>query len=219
MLYCTVHLVTPVSCTKELPSTHSALCAILYRSLAIPNTFTQYQLSPICYIAQFTYSHQCPLPNTVTQYPLSTICSTLRSFGHTSMLFQTQLPSTHSPLYAILYRSLSDTILLYQTHLLNTHSPLYAILYCSLSHTFVLPDTFTQYPFFLICYTVQLPLSHYFAVPNTVTICLSICLSVCLSIYDPCTHTHTCSIDPAIVGSTSERLLSESSGVWPSHSI
>jgi hypothetical protein len=32
-------------------------------------------------------------------------------------------------------------------------------------------------------------------------------------------HTHTCSIDPAIVGSTGGRLLMESSGVRPSHSI
>ena len=31
------------------------------------------------------------------------------------------------------------------------------------------------------------------------------------------THTHTCSIDPAIVGTTGERLLSKSSGVRPSH--
>jgi len=32
-------------------------------------------------------------------------------------------------------------------------------------------------------------------------------------------HTHTCSIDPAILGSNGGRLLLESSGVWPSHSI
>jgi hypothetical protein len=33
------------------------------------------------------------------------------------------------------------------------------------------------------------------------------------------THTKTCSIDPAIAGSTDGRLLLESSGVRPSHSI
>jgi hypothetical protein len=33
------------------------------------------------------------------------------------------------------------------------------------------------------------------------------------------THTHTCSFDPAIVGSTGRMLILESSGVWPSHSI
>lgn len=32
-------------------------------------------------------------------------------------------------------------------------------------------------------------------------------------------HAHTCSIDPAIVGTTGRRFLLESSGMWLSHSI